>query len=234
MRWVAQRIGRRRRQKCRVAIADDYPVLLAGLRHSLKPWGDVSIVTESTHIEDLLSQVALHKPDVILLGCEAGLDILAQHLHAIAERHPAAKVIVFTRNSSLDFHEEALRNGAKGVLLKRCEPDSIGKTVKKVHKGDLCFDRALTDRMLSSFVRCKQPQALPAKARISSLTGRESQVMSRICQGMRNKEIASKLYISDATVAHHLTSIYRKLGLADRTELLLYAHQNGISSLRAS
>jgi DNA-binding NarL/FixJ family response regulator len=58
--------------------------------------------------------------------------------------------------------------------------------------------------------------------------------MSRICEGLRNKEIASKLYISDATVAHHLTSIYRKLGLADRTELLLYAHQNDISSLRAS
>jgi DNA-binding NarL/FixJ family response regulator len=83
-------------------------------------------------------------------------------------------------------------------------------------------------------VQRKPAETPPEKARISSLTGRENQIISRICEGMRNKEIASKLYISDATVAHHLTSIYRKLGLADRTELLLFAQQNGISRLKAS
>jgi DNA-binding NarL/FixJ family response regulator len=88
--------------------------------------------------------------------------------------------------------------------------------------------------MLSTFVKRKTAETQPELAKISSLTGRESQIISQICEGMRNKEIASKLYISDATVARHLTSIYRKLGLTDRTELLLYAQQNGISSLKAS
>ena len=88
--------------------------------------------------------------------------------------------------------------------------------------------------MLSTFVRRKQTEPPPEVARISSLTERENQIIGRICEGLRNKEIASKLYISDATVAHHLTSIYRKLGLADRIELLLYAHHNGISSLDES
>jgi DNA-binding NarL/FixJ family response regulator len=113
-------------------------------------------------------------------------------------------------------------------------PELIAKTVRKVSRGDLCFDRALTDRVLSTFVQRKPTELPVAKAGISSLTGRENQIISRICEGMRNKEIASKLYISDATVAHHLTSIYRKLGLADRTELLLFAHHNGISTLKAS
>ena len=144
------------------------------------------------------------------------------------------KVIVFTGNPNLDFHEIALRNGARGVLLKQCPPDSIVKAIRTVSRGELCFDRALTHRMLSTFVQRKPRQALPEEAKISSLTGRENQIISQICEGMRNKEIARKLYISDATVAHHLTSIYRKLGLADRTELLLYAQQNGISTLRAS
>jgi two-component system, NarL family, nitrate/nitrite response regulator NarL len=144
------------------------------------------------------------------------------------------KTIVFTGNASLDFHELALRNGARGLLLKHCAPSLIEKTVRRVSRGDLCFDRALTDRMLSTLVRRKPAQPPPEVAKISSLTGRESQVVSRVCEGMRNKEIASQLYISDATVAHHLTSIYRKLGLTDRTELLLYAHQNGIPLLRAS
>ena len=217
-----------------VAIADEYPVLLAGMRQLLMSCEDVVVVAECTRMGDLLAQVALKKPDIVLLGSESSADVLAQQLHSLAERHVDAKVIVFTGNSSLDFHEVALRNGARGVLLKHCAPNLIGETVRRVSRGDLCFDRALTHRMLSTFMQRKRPEAPPAKAGLATLTGRENQVMSRICEGLRNKEIASKLYISDATVAHHLTSIYRKLGLADRTELLLYAHQNDISSMMAS
>jgi DNA-binding NarL/FixJ family response regulator len=217
-----------------VAIADDYPVLLAGMRQSLAPCDDIVVLTECTRMCDLLAQVALKKPEIVLLGCEMDPDTLAQQLHGIADRHHDAKVIVFTGNESLNFHEAALRNGAKGVLLKQCAPELIAKTVRKVFRGDLCFDRALTHRVLSSFGQRKAAESTPELARISSLTGREYQIIGRICQGLRNKEIASKLYISDATVARHLTSIYRKLGLADRTELLLYAQRNGISTLKAS
>src|SRR5258708_8813272 len=217
-----------------IAIADDYPVLIAGMRQSLASCDDIVVVAECTRISDLVAQVALKKPDIILLGCETDLDSLAPQLLSIAERHPEAKVIVFTGNASLNLHEAALRNGAKGVLWKHYQPELIAKTVRKVYRGELCFDRALTHRMLSTFVKRKPTETPPEMAKISSLTGRESQIISRICEGMRNKEIASKLYISDATVARHLTSIYRKLGLTDRTELLLYAQQNGISSLKAS
>jgi DNA-binding NarL/FixJ family response regulator len=217
-----------------IAIADDYPVLLAGMRQSLAPCDDIAVVAECTRVDDLLAQVALKKPEVLLLGCEINQDSLAQQLHCFTERHSEVKVIVFTGNASLDFHEVALRNGARGVLLKQCAPHLIAETVRKVSRGELCFDRALTHRMLSTFVRRKRTEPPLEKPKIATLTGRESQVMRRICEGLRNKEIASKLYISDATVAHHLTSIYRKLGLADRTELLLFAHQNDISSLKAS
>jgi DNA-binding NarL/FixJ family response regulator len=217
-----------------IAILDEYPVLLAGMRQSLAPCDDIAVVAECTRISDLLAQVALKKPEVILLGSETTLENLAQQLHSITERHSDVKVIVFTGNTSLNFHEAALRNGAKGVLLQQCAPDLIAKTVRKVFSGDLCFDPALTRRVLSTIVQRKPTELPPAKAGISSLTGRENQIISRICEGLRNKEIASKLYISDATVAHHLTSIYRKLGLADRTELLLYAHHNGISTLKAA
>lgn len=223
-----------RENSIHIAIADDYPVLLAGMRQSLAPCDDIVVVAECTRIADLLVQVAAKKPEVILLGCESNLENLSQQLHTIAELHSDVKVIVFTGNVSVNFHEAALRNGAKGILLKQCAPELIARTVRKVFEGDLCFDSALTHRVLSTLVQ-RRPTELPAaKAGISALTGRENQIISRICQGMRNKEIASKLYISDATVAHHLTSIYRKLGLADRTELLLYAHHNGISTLKAA
>jgi DNA-binding NarL/FixJ family response regulator len=217
-----------------IAIADDYPVCLAGVRQSLALYDDIVAVAECIGIDDLLAQAALKKPEIILLGCETDLENLVQQLHGFHERHADGKVIVFTGNASVNFHEAALRNGAKGLLSKRCTPELIGTTVRKVSQGDLCFDRALTHRVLSTFVQ-RKPAEMPAeKAGISSLTSRETQIISRICEGMRNKEIARKLYISDATVAHHLTSIYRKLGLADRTELLLYAHHNGLSTLKAS
>lgn len=217
-----------------VAIADDYPVLLAGMRQSLAACDDIAVVAECTGLHDLLAQVGLKKPEIVLLGCEIDAQGLAQQLHNIAEGHPDGKVIVFTGNASLSFHEVALRNGAKGVLLKQCAPELIATTIRRVSRGELCFDRALTHRMLSTFVNRKATEIPSEVAKISSLTGRENQIISRICEGMRNKQIASKLFISEATVAHHLTSIYRKLGLADRTELLLYAQQNGISKLKAS
>jgi two-component system nitrate/nitrite response regulator NarL len=217
-----------------IVIADEYPVLLAGMRQSLAACADITVVAECTGMRDLSTQVALRKPEIVLLGCEIDAHGLAQHLHDIAEGHPDAKVIVFTGNASLSFHEVALRNGAKGVLLKQCAPELIAKTIRRVSGGDLCFDHALTHRMLSTFAKRKPTEVAPEIAKISSLTDRESQIISRICEGMRNKQIASKLYISEATVAHHLTSIYRKLGLADRTELLLYAQQNGISKLKVS
>jgi DNA-binding NarL/FixJ family response regulator len=215
-----------------IAIADDYPVLLAGMRQSLA-CDDIDVVAESTQMDDLLGQVSLKTPEIVLFGCETNADKLPQQLHSMVERHADVKVILFTGNASLDFHEVALRSGARGVLLKHCAPSLLAKTAREVSRGSLCFERGLTDRMLGTFARRKNTE-LPAQGKISSLTGRESQVISRVCEGMRNKEIASQLYISDATVAHHLTSIYRKLGLTDRTELLLYAHHNGISSLRAS
>jgi DNA-binding NarL/FixJ family response regulator len=226
--------ARPREASITVAIADDYPVLLAGIRQSLALYDDIVVVAECVGVDDLLAQVALKKPEIILLGCETNLENLVQQLHGFGERHFDGKVIVFTGNSSVNLHEAALRNGAKGLLSKRCAPELIGTTVKKVSRGDLCFDRALTHRVLNTFVQRKPAEMPSEKSGISSLTSRETQIISRICEGMRNKEIAHKLYISDATVAHHLTSIYRKLGLADRTELLLYVHHNGLSTLKAS
>ena len=217
-----------------VVIADDLPVLLAGVRQILAASEEIVVLAESTRIDDLLVEVSARRPDVVLLGCETTAELLSQQLHSLAERHLDTKIIVFTSNPSLDYHEIALRNGARGVLAKNCSVRLVAETIQKVARGEMCFERALTQRMLSSFVRRKRQEAPPAKAGIDTLTGRESQVMRRICEGLRNKEIASKLYISDATVAHHLTSIYRKLGLADRTELLLYAHQNDILTRRAS
>lgn len=118
----------------KIAIADDYPVLLAGMRQSLA-CDDIVVVAESTQMDDLLAHVALKKPEIVLLGCETNADQLPQQLHSLVERHADVKVIVFTGNASLDFHEIALRNGARGLLLKHCPPSLIAKTVRRVSRA---------------------------------------------------------------------------------------------------
>lgn len=217
-----------------LAIADDYPLLIVGMEQLLASCQDIVVVAQCTRFHDLLAQMALKRPKIILFGCETSFDKISQQLHAITEQDPEARVLLFTGNQSVEFHEEALRNGARGVILKSCAPELIARSVRQVHRGNLCFDRALTDRMLGTFfLRRKQAELSPETVKISSLTLRETQIICRICEGMRNKEISHELHISNSTVAHHLTSIYRKLGLADRTELLLYAQRNEISALRA-
>jgi len=217
-----------------LAIVDDCPLLVFGMHRFLASCQDISVVAVCTRFPDLLAETALKRPEIILFGCEVTSDKLAQQLLAIAEHNPEAKVIVFTGNQNLEYHEEALRNGARGVLLKYCAPELIAKSVRKVYRGGLCFDRALTDRMLGTFVRRKQPEPPSEISRIASLRGRENQIIGQICEGMRNKEIAYNLHISNATVANHLTAIYRKLGVVDRTELLLYAQRNRLFSLEAA
>ena len=97
----------------KIAIADDYPVLLAGMRQFLAPCEDIVVLAECTRVADLLEEVALKKPDIILLGCETHLENLAQQLHSIAELHSEGKVIVFTGNLSSNFHGRRCAMGQK-------------------------------------------------------------------------------------------------------------------------
>src|SRR5271156_743999 len=115
-----------------IAIADDYPVLLAGVRQFLAPCDDIAVMVECIGFAELQAKVALNKPQVILLGCESTGEELAQQLHGLAAQHAEVKVILFTGNASSHFHEIALRNGAKGVLQKQCAPELVARTIRKV------------------------------------------------------------------------------------------------------
>jgi DNA-binding NarL/FixJ family response regulator len=216
-----------------LAIADDYPLLVAGVQQFLASCADIVVVAECTRFQDLLAEVVLKRPKIILLGCETTFEQLSRQLRAIAEHHHQAKVIVFTGNDNMDFHEEAVRYGARGIILKHSAPELLARGVRIVHRGGLCFDPALTDRMAGIMVR-RKPAHVPAQiAKHSSLTSRETQIVCVLYEGMRIKEAANELHISTATVTNHLTSIYRKLGLSNRTELLLYAHRNQLSASNA-
>ncbi len=138
--------------------------------------------------------------------------------------------IVFTSPHVVEIQEEAVRAGARGIVIKDQAVDILIKAIQKVHEGELWLNRKMTAKLVDDLSR---PNAGthrdPDAAKIATLTAREKEIIAIACQGLRNREVAKRLFISEVTVRHHLTSIYSKLGLTDRFELALYAFRRGLA-----
>jgi DNA-binding NarL/FixJ family response regulator len=122
-----------------------------------------------------------------------------------------------------------VRLGALGVVRKDQAASVLLKAIERVHAGEAWLDRTMVARVLSDLARPAEPPSNPEAAAIASLTDRECQVIQLICEGLQNKLIADRLAISEATVRHHLTSIFSKLRLNSRLELVIYAYQHDLA-----
>ena len=179
---------------------------------------------------DALAAAAREQPDVILLdldmGAENGLDFLSE-LVATATR---ARVIILTGVRDPAIHRRAVQLGAMGLVLKDKATEILIKAIEKVHSGEVWLDRSLTASVLSEMSREDESRRTdPDARRISSLTDRELEITGLVCKGLKNKQIADQLFISEATVRNHLTSILSKLELTDRFELALYAYRHHLA-----
>jgi DNA-binding NarL/FixJ family response regulator len=122
--------------------------------------------------------------------------------------------------------------GAMGVVPKTSNRQTLYKAIEKVHAGEVWIDRAMIANVLTQLSRSRlDDETDPEAARIASLSDREREVITLIGKGLKNKEIAARLTISEITVRHHLSSIYSKLNVADRLELTIYAYRNGLADL---
>lgn len=204
-----------------VVIADNQPLSLSGLRSAVADQSDIRILAECQTPERLLDAMRDYSPHVLLVSAEIlreELDELARLVSGVE----GTRVIVVTNRKDPDFLEGALRCGAKGVFQREWPVHQIPVAIRKVTNGGVWLEQAVAERVLEQVLtRRKAPN--PDELRVASLTPREREVIEAICQGMRNKEIADRLHISLATVSHHLTSIFRKLEVDDRTSLVIYA-----------
>jgi DNA-binding NarL/FixJ family response regulator len=141
-----------------------------------------------------------------------------------------ARVVILTGVLNPETHHRAIALGAMGLVLKEQAADVLVKAIQKVHGGEVWLDRAQTASVLTSMTRPSQAQKDdPEAAKIASLTDREGEIIALVAQGLKRKQIAEKLYISEPTVRNHLTSILDKLGLSDRFELAFYAYRYGLA-----
>jgi DNA-binding NarL/FixJ family response regulator len=212
-----------------LVIADNQPLTLSGLRTAVADQSDIEVLAECASPDRLMDAVRKHSPDVLLVSTdffEEKLDALERLVTEIDE----TRVVLLTNRKDPGFLEEALRRGAKGVIQREWPIQQIPVAIRKVTNGGLWIDRNVTERVLEKILNQHSVEN-PDAEKVALLTQREREVIKLICLGFKNRKIAGALHISEATVSHHLTSIYRKLEVEDRISLVIYATKQNLVTL---
>jgi len=199
--------------------------VLSGLQALLQGSDAFEIVATCANGADVVESVLAQKPDVLLLDIRMpGKDGFAV-LKDLAEHGSQTRVVLITGALTEDEAIEALRLGARGILLKQMAPRLLLECVRKVHAGDQWLEKASIGRAIEKMLRREDAvQKLATK-----LTKRELELMRSIAQNLTNREISERLFISLGTVKMHLNSIYRKLGIKGRVELTRFARESGLA-----
>ena len=216
-------------ERIKILLVDDHAIIREGLRLLLGHLPTMRVVGEAGNIQDALSAAEREQPDIILLDIELGADDGLEQLPRLLAAAPNARSLILTSSDDRETHARAMRLGARGLVSKEKAGAVLIKAIEKVREGELWFDRTIMGSVLNDLARGGSGRkADPEAEKIASLTGREREVLALLCEGLKNKQIGEQLFISETTVRHHLTSIFSKLDVDDRLELLLYAFRYGL------
>jgi DNA-binding NarL/FixJ family response regulator len=211
----------------RVLIVDDDALVRGALRMMLSGSDGIEVVGEAGDGEEVAAAVADHRPEVVLMDIRMPrLDGIAATA-ALRRRPDPPEVIVLTTFDADENVLRALRAGASGFLLKDTPPARIVEAVQRVAAGDPILSPAVTRRLIAR-VTVDGGTAERSRADFARLTEREGDVVLAVARGRTNAEIADELFLSIATVKTHISHAMTKLGLANRTQLALLAHDAGL------
>jgi len=207
----------------RILLIDDHVSMRAGLRILLESQNHLTVVGEAGNLEEALAAIKREPPDIILLDLDlngvSGIALLPELLGAADK----ARVIILTGVRDAEQHRQAIHRGAMGLVLKDNSPDKIYKAILKVHEGEVWLDRSTIGKVLSERSGARNKGADLEAQKIAALTKQERAVIVLLSEGLKNRQIANRLFISEKTVIHHLSHIYHKLEVTDRLELYIYA-----------
>lgn len=215
--------------RIRIITIDEHELFRAGLCLLLAQKNNFEVVGSFSTVPDAMSLIQREQPDIVLfsVGLDgAGIELLPEIL-VVSE---ATRVLALSDSGDQEMHRKAIRFGAAGVLSKNKPASTLVKAIECVNAGEAWLDRFTTAsllRELSPRTKARDPEQM----KIASLTEREREVIQLVGKGLKNMQIAKTLFISDITVHHHLTSIYSKLEVSDRLELLIYSYRNGLAEL---
>jgi DNA-binding NarL/FixJ family response regulator len=201
----------------KVLIADDHPLILAGIKHALEEAEGFDVVAETNNGAQVLPLVSQTKPDLALLDMRMpGMDGLTC-LDRIRERHPDVKVVILSVSTDPDVIQDVLNRGASAYIVKSVNPVDVPSALRQALEGSVFNAIGLPEK-----------QVADDAAKAAGLTERETSILKALARGLSNDAIGKELWVAEQTVKFHLTNIYRKLGVSNRTEATRYAYENGL------
>ncbi len=208
----------------RVLLIHDRSLVRDGLCAVIEKDTGIAIVGSCATLSDAISLAECEKPDVLLVDVDReGKEDPLEFSSALLQKYRDTPVLLLAglADNVYEVSKRAASLGVKGLVLKQQGSAVLIKAIKKIHAGEVWFDRTTIARILSE--RVARPAEMDSDAgKISTLTPREREVVCLVAERLKNKQIASRLFISETTVTHHLSSIFSKLGVSDRLELVIY------------
>ncbi|MEO8907903.1 MAG: response regulator transcription factor [Microbacteriaceae bacterium] len=225
----------------RILVVDDQELVRAGFRVILESEPGMTVVGEAVDGADAVDRALQLRPDVICMDVQMpGVDGLEATRRITANSKVSAAVLILTTFDRDDYLFAALAAGASGFLLKNSSPERMIEAVRILAGGDALLSPDVTRRVIERFTRLTPAAPASPVARadaatatdppgaVDSLTARETEVLGLLARGRSNAEIASELYLGEATVKTHVSRVLMKLGLRDRIQAVVYAYENGI------
>jgi DNA-binding NarL/FixJ family response regulator len=208
----------------RVILVDDHPIVLQGLRQLFERQHDVAVMACCPDAESALTAIHRHRPDILILDLRMrGLNGL-ELLRRLSVEGASCPTVLLTAAINDAEVLEAVRLGVRGVILKDSKPETLVTCVRRVHAGERWFDRETLTRAVTTMLERETAVSEASQ----ELTPREIEVVRMVAQGLRNRTIGGRLFISEGTVKVHLHNIYKKLGVDGRLALTLCAQQRGL------
>ena len=210
----------------RVMLADDHILMREGIRQLLEFDGSIQVVDEASDGEECIEKLKSAKPDVLLLDINMPKKNGIEVLEEIKKKNIDVKVLILTVHNEIEYLVKAVDIGVDGYILKDSESVELKKAINTVMGGESYIQPklvpALNNRLVARDVD---------KEKIDSLTGRELEVLIQVANGMFNKEIATTLNISERTVKNHISNIFKKIEVSDRTQAAVFAIKNDLIKL---
>ncbi|NLY44052.1 MAG: response regulator transcription factor [Clostridiaceae bacterium] len=210
----------------RVLIADDHSMVRQGLKQIVELEKDIEVVAQASNGEEAVDLALKLKPDVVLMDINMpkmnGIQAVAQ----LKEKGCPSKIIMLTIHADHEYLIKTVQLGAAGYVLKDADSDVLIKAIRSVYEGQSYIPPNMTTEIIRGFT---QATAEDSRSKVQNLlTQREIEVLELIAEGMLNKEIAAKLYISEKTVKNHVSNIFKKINVSDRTQAAIYAFKHNI------
>lgn len=214
----------------KIMLADDHIMVREGIKCLLECDRNVEVVAEADDGLECLKKLEFVNPDVLLLDLSMphmnGLEVLKE----IKKRKNTVKVLILTVHGEGEYFINAINNGADGYILKESDAKELKNAIRIVLKGESYIQSSLLP-ILNSKISEENEDSQEDRIKIESLTKREKEILIKIAEGMLNKEIAVYLNISERTVKNHISNIFRKINVSDRTQAAVFAIKNHIVKL---